>query len=82
MMEEGIFAGHPSLALPPPPCFACPCLTCPFPACPQPARLHPAPLTLARSPLPAHPCPLILVNQNCKTQDKMLKRELKWQNAS
>ena len=44
-MKEGIFADHPSLALPlPPPCLDCPCLTCP---CPQPARHPPPPLTLA-----------------------------------
>ena len=45
MMKEGIFAGHPSLALPlPPPRLDCPCLTCP---CRQPARHPPPPLTLA-----------------------------------
>ena len=45
MRKEGIFAGHPSLALPPPPPRPdCPCLTCP---CPQPACHPPPPLTLA-----------------------------------
>ena len=45
MMKEGIFAGHPTLALSlPPPRLDCPCLTCP---CPQPARHLPPLLTLA-----------------------------------
>ena len=71
MMKEGIFAGHPSLALPLPPlCLDCPCLTCP---CPQPARHPPPPLTLA---------PLTLASYNGKTRVKTSKRELKQQNSS
>ena len=71
MMKKGIFAGHPSLALPhPPPCPDCPCLTCP---CPQSA-LHPSPpLTLA---------PLTLASKNGKTRVKTAKRQLKQQNSS
>ena len=71
MMKEGIFAAHPSLALPlPPPRLDFPCLTCP---CPPPARHPPPPLTFA---------PLTLASYNSKTRVKTSKCKLKQQNLS
>ena len=73
MMKEGIFAGHPSLALPP---LHLASLAL--------ALLALAPLAFAplHLPLPCTPLKTKMAKHELKQQAKMAKRDLKWQKVS